>query len=794
MKKNLIYEKQNNFNNELLKYYNGNFYVSERIINNLQTECNEIEKQYNKQKYFFISIMKWKIKSKIKETNKQIYKLKECKELYNKNYLEKTKENTPIELRHVNGNTLDDNQLNSILIDEPNTLVIAGAGTGKTTTITAKTKYLLLKEKINPEEILLLTYTKAAAEEMKERIFKETNQKLDIFTFHKLGKNIITKVEGKVPVLTTIELKKFIRNSIKDFMTNDNDYKERINNYLLYNQYLGVTKFDFLDGESYLEYLKSNPLITLKNENVKSFEEVMIANFLVANQIKYEYEKKYIIDTTDLDYGQYRPDFYLPEYDIWIEHFGIDRNGNVPSFFSGENPKKVYNDSIKWKRKIHKENNTKLIETYSYENKEGILLENLENKLIEYNIIIKPLDNNILLNKFIEDNKSLMNGFIELFTTIINLLKINKISVNDFKEIEMTIKEDELRQLVLPVYEIYLKTLIDLNEIDFIDMLNKATDYIVNNKYKNPYKYVIVDEFQDMSKITYNLLIALRKSNNYNLYAVGDDWQSIFRFAGSDVSYITHFTDYFGLAEVFKLPNTYRYSQSIANIAGKFIMKNPNQITKDIISLNGRKTDDVGKIEGYTENRSVNFLEDKLLSLPQNSEVLFLSRYTYDYKILNDLFIMKKDYTKKTINIQFVKRKDLKITYRTIHSSKGLEADYVFVLNNKIGNYGFPSTIQDNTILNYFLSNKDNYKFSEERRLMYVALTRARKNVRLLTNKQNQSIFVKEITNDFSKELKREIYVCPKCGGRLIVKCGPYSKFMGCSNYPVCKYTKKLKS
>ena len=159
---------------------------------------------------------------------------------------------------------------------------------------------------------------------------------------------------------------------------------------------------------------------------------------------------------------------------------------------------------------------------------------------------------------------------------------------------------------------------------------------------------------------------------------------------------------------------------------------------------------------------------------------------------------MKYNVQENSTDITYIKRRDLKIKFLTIHKSKGLQADYVIILNNKNYGMGFPSKINDLPIIKLLLaSGLDEYPYSEERRLFYVALTRSRKQTLLLTTENNKSIFVKELESDYNylmkndTELKRNIYKCPECGGRLVPRSGPYGKFMGCSNYPNCKYIKK---
>jgi len=291
----------------------------------------------------------------------------------------------------VEGIKLDKQQMQCIIKEAHNHLVIAGAGTGKTTTIIGKIKFLLNKGICKPNEILVLSFTNASASEMKERIEKETNQPIEASTFHKLGPNIIKSVNGIVPKITQIKLPSFIKNQLSSLMKQIG-YLQQLSTYLLFNSVVAKSEFEFANETEYKEYLECNPPTTLKNERVKSYGELDIANFLSQNGIAYEYESAYSIDTRTSEYGQYHPDFYLPVYKVYIEYFGIDSNGQVPAYFRGRNGKnasEIYQESMSWKRKLHKEHNTIMLECFAYEKFSGDLLKNLEEKLKKQGVIFK---------------------------------------------------------------------------------------------------------------------------------------------------------------------------------------------------------------------------------------------------------------------------------------------------------------------------------------------------------------------------------------------------------------------
>lgn len=772
-------------------------YISIVNFSLLKDRSKEAEATFQKEKSLFALNRNYVISRKIQKTNDNIRVLNMKRIDENVKYLENLSRTFNPTILKLGKRKLDQYQTLPVLIDERNILVIAGAGTGKTSTILGKIKYLLLEKKVKPENILALTYTKASSEDMIKRIKGETGIDIDVFTFHKLGRSIISKVENRVPNLTQMDMMDFVSTAIKRLLEEDKTYKDTLNEYLSYHQYLSKTVFEFRTPTEYENYRRIHPYVTIKGETVKSGEEVLIANFLFTNSIDYVYEKNYIVDTTTSEYGQYNPDFYLPQYDLWIEHFAIDRNDNVPPFFignKGKSAKDSYLESIKWKRKTHQDNSTKLIETYSYEVYEGIVKANLEERLKAHSVEMKLLSVEELY-RVLTSNKRVLNGLIELFVTVINLSKNNNVNSEEFKNTPMDEGSTYLKTLIHPIFDMYEKALKFNKEIDFSDMLNQSIQYLENGTYKSDYSYVIVDEFQDMTKLTYRFLMGLRKSNDYKLMCVGDDWQSIYRFAGSDIDYIASFDNYFGLTETFKIRKTYRFSESIAELSGRFIQKNPIQLKKDLICDDPRQSFDIGLIEGFHDKHCVDLVAQRLDDLYQGSEVLFIGRYKDDYEIFkkNQDFDVFFNQSLQAIQIIYFKRKDILITFRTAHSSKGLESDYVFILNTKDGLYGFPSKIQDNPIFNYFLGKKDQFSFSEERRLFYVALTRAKKKVYLVVNSTNKSDFITELEKDYHSKFVQESYTCPRCGAKIVKKTGKYGPFLGCTTYPACSYVKNLK-
>lgn len=698
---------------------------------------------------------------------------------------------------NIKGFPLDDQQLDCVVTDAHNQLVIAGAGTGKTTTIVGKVKYLLKKHLCKPEEILILSFTKKSAEDMNQQLKDNIDVPITACTFHSLGYDkVLAKLEGKKAVFQ--DTSRFVWDQLKEEIKNPK-YLKLLVDYLLYNKSKSKSMDDFKSADDYNQYIEENPPKTINGISVKSYGEMDIANFLWQNQVVFEYERPYRFLTATEDYRQYQPDFYLPEYDVYIEYFGINRKGKVSDAFSGKNGKiasQAYSEGMRWKRRIHKEHNTKLVECFAYEKFEDTLLDELSQRLINQGVVLKPRSAEDMWASMLDDYEKnfIFQRIASLLESMLIQTKANAYSIEDLKRINGLTKNilerrenDDILRLFEPIYSAYLKMLCEKNYIDFSDMINNAARYICDGKYTNPYKVVIVDEYQDISKPRYNLLKALRDSSDYKLFCVGDDWQSIYRFAGSDVNYILNFEKYWGQTKIGKIETTYRFPKRLIEASGCFVMENPSQIKKRLKTPS--KDNDFVLGAGLWDWR--------LSELPRNSKVLFLGRYKDDEKMMKK-FLKNLISTEKKGEYKYNGREDLSINFMTIHASKGLQADYVFILNNKNGRKGFPSKIEDAPVMKLFSENPEDFPYAEERRLFYVAMTRAKKKVIFVppSNPAEESCFYGEISSHYEKEIKAEGWTCPKCGGHLEKKKGPYGIFVGCSNYrreyQKCKFTRNI--
>lgn len=700
----------------------------------------------------------------------------------------------------VEGRFLDRQQMESIIKNPHNQLVIAGAGTGKTTTIIGKVKYLLGNNFCKPEEICVLSFTNAAAAEMKNRLYAETQEEIHVSTFHSLGMDILRQADHRKPNIYSGNIHDYILTRIEEHLK-EPEYARLMMTYLLFNQASEKSEFDFKDQKTYEEYLKLNPPTTILGEQVKSYGEMEIANWFSQYGIQYEYEAEYVVDTRTEEYGQYRPDFYLPDYGIYVEYFGINRKNEVPGYFHGKGGKsasEVYMEGMEWKRKIHRENNTTLVECYAYEKFEGVLLARLEEKMKQHAVTLKEVTLQQLFQSENTNRRECIDSVGKVMQTVISLAKGKRIKPEELIDLcNGHISQRPLAQLIAPIMSDYENYLRESGHIDFTDMLNMAEDYVKEGKFHHKYQYVIVDEYQDLSAGQFQLLKTLREDNDYTLFCVGDDWQSIYRFNGSDIGYIINFSNFWGESEISYIKTTYRFSQRLIDISGDFVMQNPNQIKKSIKSENNTETLVLGEINGYSQN-AIYYMIERLQELPQNSSVFFIGRYRFDKDMLakEEKLSVLYDNTRETTIVKLAGRPDLDMRFYTAHGSKGLQADYVFIINNKKKGMGFPSKLENPLLVELLLEQADQYPYAEERRLFYVALTRARKRVYLLTLGDDISIFAQELKDKYVAEIKRCNYSCPLCGAALLQKEGKYGAFWGCSNYSKtgCRFTRAIKA
>ena len=707
----------------------------------------------------------------------------------------------------VESQPLTQKQKEAVLVNENNNLVLAGAGSGKTSVIVAKVSYLIKKKILHPNEILILAFNKNAQEELQER-FEQKNINVHIDTFHAYGLKIISSSMGRRLDICPISespnnMTVFIKDTIFKLLSSVGTFMKEFTQFIAYFSvpYKNESEFDSL-GE-YYDYQKDfdmktlkhkvkargdtqgKDLTTLREETVKSHQELIICNYLTLNGIEYLYEEPYEIKTWTVERRQYKPDLYLPEYGIYIEHFGIDRKGNTAPYIDRDK----YLEDMQWKRNLHKEHQTTLVETFSYEFSEGTLLPLLKQKLLSFNVIFRELEEAEIYELLKEPIES--NSFTKLFTTFLNHFKSNRHTLEDIKEKS---KEIERSSLFIKLFEFIFKEYQDFQQrnscIDYDDMIVEALNSIEKGKYKHGFKHIFIDEFQDISTTRAMLVKALLPLNNTSITAVGDDWQSINRFAGSNIQIIQDFEKTFGISQTIPLDYTFRFDNVISSVASDFIQKNPKQLQKDIKTIKIQDKNRFSLLLYWSTGDNKKDVETILKHIVKKEgeyrkTVRILARYNF---LLDDLNLEKYP--------------TLSIEKSSVHGSKGNEADYVIVLGLNHGKFGFPSKIEDDPILSIVVPSGDEYEDAEERRLFYVALTRTKGPLFLLSNQYEKSAFIEELIENYQNEIyfindtKIQLTHCPECKTGILKKNTNHEDrkkhFYGCSNYPRCKYTENI--
>ncbi len=683
---------------------------------------------------------------------------------------------------------LDEEQIKAILTDEDYSLILAGAGTGKTTTMASKVKYLVEIKKVHPSKIVVMSYTKKATQELEKRINLDFGIPANITTFHSLGFSHIKEIFSTHKCyVADFEMKNQIfisyfkeqifpyKNKIKELMEIfsaektgiswifSKYFKENYEKYQNFDDYFQAYKQDKIKEVSNLKEFVENKIeiylngddyaTTIKGEIVKSKGEARIANFLYCNGIEYQYEKIYkeLMD----DKRTYKPDFTLNlgGFDVYVEYFGlssIDETSNLEL--------ERYEKNRKQKEEYHRIHHTKFIsiDTQKGENLE----ENLKNKLLAMGFTFSPRSYEEIYDQMLSNNPT--SSFYPLRDLLYHLIEklksstkreqyvkyiVDYINLNSSEVKETMEKQFAYFKEFFVYYQSKLFKSTENYGFDFSDMFYYAIKYMENLKSipNLQYEYIIIDEYQDISKERYTFTKKISDLNHSKVVAVGDDWQSIFAFAGSKIKYIYDFQKYFEDAKLLKISSTYRNSKELIDYSGSFVMKNPSQIKKQLIS--NKSVMNPIKFIPFQKGKEIEIVKQLILKIHAsnpNHHIMILARTNQMIKnIFNDETLKDSIATK----VEFVGYEEIDIDAMTMHKSKGLTCDEVIVIGL---NKSFPLEKKDNFWLEALFKDKleeEQIKYAEERRLFYVALTRTKNHVFLLVDedRQKRSEFIMEL-------------------------------------------------
>ena len=718
---------------------------------------------------------------------------------------------------------LSDQQRNAIVLDEDNVLVISSAGSGKTFSLQGKVKYLVEQRHVDPSNILLVTFTRKAAESLKERINMEG---VTCSTFDALANKIVATATGEKPNICD---EKNASEYVFQQLFRDPEFLKAVTEYLLLGSNNSQTEADAEDAQELVEARKATDRRTIlpcMDGHVvftKSEQERIIGDILAMNGVKYRYEENYEHNVATLEHQQYKPDFSIyytttemvtitekdgstrtekreEEKRVYLEHFGIGIDQKVSKWFAKEGESRQtaterYTNGMNWKRKLHKEKGSILLETRSSdfqlsgnEGVEKILLK----MLADVGVPLAPLSPEKIIQMMDEANPQRLRSVKQMVTSFVSLLKgsckdLDSIIIDLQADIlnynlslaDVVLRKDGrqqhrahlqkkrditiLEKIIRPYYQLYQQRLQKANQKDFTDIITEATQYCLAKPTKR-YDYILIDEFQDLSIVRYKFIQALRSNTPYRtkLFCVGDDWQSIYRFAGSDISLFNDFASYFGFVEECKIETTYRFGEPLASLSSNFILANPLQKKKQVRCLDFAYTG-ITCMPVVHENRlkqgvvsNVAMVIAQIIrGIPADKKVYFLGRYGFDVNTLIEARIPVITRGERP----YVILNNRECPFLTVHQAKGLEADYVILLNCNSGTYGFPSAIEDDPVLSYVLSDSDQFRFAEERRLFYVAITRSSKHTYILYDDKKPSVFLKGFIN----KSQPQYGYCPLC-------------------------------
>ena len=688
--------------------------------------------------------------------------------------------------------TLNDKQRAAVLSECNRLLVLAGAGSGKTKTLLHKINYLVDDKLVDAKNILAVTFTKNASNEMLDRLIVSADKtgyyekfintkgisvaekrkerqsflkkfpwldKLTVKTLHSLCYQII-KTDGvhvfdnKFKIVADKKSSnEFLGNAAEETVS---EIIEKVTINLSSNKpfllklkrYILDYFVDFIHHYKEQEEFRPNGkfFTSLREDKVRSKSEQFIADWLYRNSIDYVYEPEVKVDTS-----VFHPDFFIPQANIYLEHIS---NKSHPTF---------------WKKGKMKIAGNTCIKTYDDATHNSAVFNKVLDRVIKGKISDDLSSATVLhydeeFSNFRKEIKKFFREVNEVRNKIVNSEKpieqiIREASESDFERVRM------FYELAIPIINEFNDYCTNKSYLDFDGLLTKSIQLLqehpnIRERYQDRYKYILVDEFQDVNNLQVKLLNLLTKEST-QLFCVGDDWQSIYGFRGSEISYIVNFKEHFADSELLTLNLNYRSTDPIVSASTEAIKKNKFQIPKEIkaVKRGGQKI----KIfyeeqEGQSNSFIWEAIEQHIAEGINPEEILVLYRRS---AMASDLM--------KALN-----NSGHKVQFRTIHSAKGLEAKVVFILGLHSNKGGFPDPWLQDKIYQVIKPTDYDDLLEEERRLFYVALTRAKDHLYLISKKGAVSDFIRDIPDEYiffkpseESDGSNKVMLCASCEAKI---------------------------
>lgn len=691
----------------------------------------------------------------------------------------------------TNLGALNDLQAEAVVSEEKRLLVLAGAGSGKTKTLLQRLIYLAEEKGESTSGILAITFTKNATNEMIDRLIISadvTNQYEKIIADKKTDKAGAERERFSyqkkfkwIDGLTIRTFHSFCYHILRNYGVNQFDNKFRIigdekrdeedelsrhiapetvfevvhkllieecddNIYLLdLKRYV----LDYIIDKIHLDNSRKTAIAkdgkyftTLDGTKVRSKSEQYIADWFYRHSIRYEYEP--LLNVKDFPF---HPDFFIPGANLYIEHVS-DKS------YATRNKE----DQIEKGKLL-------LVKTYESMTKDSALFNHTLDGIVKNRL---PSDYHHTVSLSYKEE---FNGYHEAVKEFI----LQVMRITDMIKIENTEPDEVLRnagkdqhervrvfyRLAIPILKKYKNYCVNKSYLDFNDMISESILLLKNqpdiaNKFRTKFRYILVDEFQDVNNLQVEL-IKLLLTEQTQLFCVGDDWQSIYGFRGSNVSYIIEFEKHFPDSKIIKLNLNYRSHQHIVGASNEVISHNKFKVEKEI-HASKKSEHKIVIYSGNSEDENIQFCVDTVQELMSGGlsgdEILFLFRRSKMYA--NYFFRFRKE--------------GIRVSAKTIHGAKGLEAKVVFILGLTEGYGGFPDIWLEDRIFQVVRKANHDLLLEEERRLFYVAITRAKDKLYLITEKGNESCFLKEIPETFTvkstvlvKSVVEKVITCLKC-------------------------------
>lgn len=594
-----------------------------------------------------------------------------------------------------------------------------------------KIKFVIKEKNVKENEILILTYTNKDVKNYKTTLTEYPN--IYISPINKFISSLTdSNIAGNLNKVVDEELNKQLK---------DSNYLKNLVLYLLHYHQNTLTSLKFKTREEYNGYLEALDLKTIKGEKLNTPELINVTNFLTENKINYQI--KTVIDENS-NYN-----ILSLDNNVDIIYFEIDEKGTPPEYIN----KDEYSAHIDKIRANYDNSNSKLIECYAYEKNNGSILNNIYSKLFAVGVKFIPEEPEILFEYLKKANPNLINALKETIQiTIKAIIEENK----EPKDFNKTLSERKLAELITPIYDKY-----DKNN-DFAEITRR----LVNNlKISENYKFLIIDNFEEISTTKLNFVQKLKEFTNANLLILGDDWQSIYLNSGTNPKYIKNIKKYMPNIKITNIP-AITNNIELANISKFIISKTPNYYNKKIegTSRNGSAIGII-KINNFKDAKQK--LENKINDLPKEKTIALVGRYPED----NPHLTMS--------NAKFILLTDI----------KNVEFDYTFILNTKKGLCEMPNTLINNSILHEIIETEE--PLYNEYRMLNVAIKNTNDKVYFLIDEENTSKIISSIINEFENDIISEETECPSCGSKLIIKPEGEGEILACTNAE-CTYQRPL--